>query len=122
MIEGDNAGVKPDQFFLIYRKTPEMIVQGIPMRHVVTGGVMFTQHKDGIHIDFHPKSVTIDGWVYDRRFKKRTVIVPKGGKVTVEAPPDRSFLYHIDGTQRVARLQAMTIVNKRQYNKTPQRI
>lgn len=107
---------RPETILLVYRKPPEVYVQNVRMKHVATGAVSFTRRADGIHIDFNPKTITVDGRVHDRRYKTRTVIVQKGERVSLAAVNDRAFLYYPDGGRGgEKKLRNMTVVNKRRY-------
>lgn len=105
-----------ETILMVYRKPPEVVVQDVRMEEVATGAISLTRRADGIHIEFNPQIITIDGRVHDRRFKKRTVVVPRGERVTVTPRRDRDFLYYPDGGNVLPqRLQHMIIVNKRAY-------
>lgn len=112
----DAPEYRTETVLMVYRKPPEVLVQGVRMEEVATGAISLTRRTDGIHIEFDPKIITVDGRMHDRRFKKRTVVVPRGERVTVAPRRDRAFLYYPDGRNvRPQRLRHMTVVNKRAY-------
>lgn len=114
--EEKSSAYRPETILLVYRKPPEIIVQNVRMKHVACDLIALTRREDGIHIEFNPKAVTVDGWVYDRRYKKRTVVVPKGERVTVVPQRNRAFLYYPEGSKgREKKLRSMTVINKRRY-------
>lgn len=115
----DNSVVPlTDLILIVYRKPPEVIVKGVRMPHVATGGIALIRKDDGIHVTFHPKNITVDGWVYDRRRKRVEVVIPKGQQMTFEPSEGRAFLYYPnEGKERPRKLKTMTIVHNRKYER-----